>query len=107
MDTTKPVKMKFSCDQYYGKAVDNCVVESMKTPLYLAGVVYEIDPKMVPRWIKRGGEIVEDSKPLTKVEAVDKQPTKTEETVETKGTKEEDGPKPGTSPAAGKGSKSR
>lgn len=52
------VKMMFPTFMYYN---------SVDTPLYAPGVVYEVEDRMVARWQKRGGWIVEDT-PETKVE---------------------------------------
>lgn len=45
------VKMIFSVDMFY---------QDPTTPLYTKGIVYEVPKAMVPRWLKRGGQIVEE-----------------------------------------------
>lgn len=60
--------MKFNRDMFYN---------DLNIPLYRAGVVYEIDEKMVSRWIKRGGEVVTE-KP-SKVEGPSKEPVEGQE----------------------------
>lgn len=47
--TGKTVNMKFPKDTFYNDP---------NTPLYRAGVVYQIDTSMQARWEKRGGVIV-------------------------------------------------
>lgn len=44
-----PKKMRFSEDKYYNHDV-----------IYQKGQIYEVPDNMVMRWLKRGGEIVED-----------------------------------------------
>lgn len=48
--SSSKVKMIFRENKFYN---------DLKKPIYLAGVVYEIEPNMVQRWLKRGGKIVE------------------------------------------------
>jgi hypothetical protein len=63
-------KMKFNRNMYYNDLVN---------PLYIPGVIYDVDNKMVERWIKRGGEIVcEEEKIEVPVETVKE---KTDDTV--------------------------
>lgn len=45
------VKMRFHKDMFY---------TDQENALYHAGEIYEIEAKMVDRWLKRGGEIVTD-----------------------------------------------
>jgi len=45
-------KMKFSKDMFY---------TDRDVPLYQKGKVYDVEDRMVVRWLKRGGEIVEDA----------------------------------------------
>ncbi len=54
---SKIVNMQFSADQFYVTAKNK--ESDMKTPLYEKGKIYGIEEKMVPRWLKRGGVIVE------------------------------------------------
>lgn len=48
-----PKKMKFTEDKYYNRDV-----------MYVAGKVYDVPDNMVERWLKRGGEIVVEEKPV-------------------------------------------
>lgn len=48
----KTTKMKFSVDMFYGNP---------DVPLYMPGQVYDVEKHMVSRWLKRGGQIVEDA----------------------------------------------
>lgn len=53
-------KMRFTEDKYYNRDV-----------IYTAGKVYDVPDNMVDRWLKRGGEILEEEvkeepKPVTK-----------------------------------------
>lgn len=91
------VKMKFPRDMYYN---------DMNVPLYNAGKVYEIEDSMVTRWIKRGGEIVEDEKPQPKVEAPPKTEDAKQEPVEDAKEKAEDIPSKPAPAAAKRTSKS-
>lgn len=59
------VKMKFSRSMFYNDP---------QVPLYEANTVYEIEPNMVDRWLKRGGVVVTD-------EEVVQAPVKAEEPV--------------------------
>lgn len=70
---SKIVKMIFSKDMFYN---------DQNVPMYVAGKVYDIEERMVARWLKRGGQIVDET---TKVE--------TKEHVETPTKKEDDGDK--------------
>lgn len=94
MSKSKTVKMKFSADQFYGVAVNGNVTGSLSVPLYRKDKVYEVDEKMAPRWLKRGGEIVEDEAPAKvedKVEEkVDAPAPQAEVPVEPAPEKEED-----------------
>lgn len=55
-------KMKFTEDKYYNLEI-----------IYVKDTVYEIEDCMVDRWLKRGGEIVEDLIPCPVVESVSKE----------------------------------
>jgi hypothetical protein len=44
-------KMKFPKDMFY---------TDMNNPLYRKGEVYEVEDRMVERWLKRGGIVVEE-----------------------------------------------
>lgn len=50
--------MKFSRNMFY---------ESQDVPLYYADKVYEIEDKMVDRWLKRGGVVVDQKGRQTEV----------------------------------------
>jgi len=50
--------MVFSCDMIY---------KDQTTPLYLKGVVYDVEDAMVSRWLKRGGEIVVEKEVTEKI----------------------------------------
>lgn len=92
------VKMKFSADQFYVTAANK--EQDLSKPLYEAGQEYEIEEKMVPRWLKRGGVIVADeatdsrAQEPAKVEekSTDKAPESQQQVDDSKG-KEEDGEK--------------
>lgn len=50
------VKMKFKEDKFYN---------DRHTPIFKAGEVYELEGEAwIQRWIKRGGEIVKDARPV-------------------------------------------
>ncbi len=52
----KKVKMKFSEFKYYN---------DLSVPMFEPGKVYEIEGEAwIQRWLKRGGEIVEDKAPV-------------------------------------------
>lgn len=46
----KTVTMKFSADMFYN---------DLESPLYEKGKTYEVPERMVARWLKRGGKIVD------------------------------------------------
>lgn len=83
----KPVRMKFGVDMYYN---------DLSTPLYQAGKVYEIEGRMIARWMKRGGEIVDE--PVSEQPKVQEQKpaldSEVKESVEGAGEKPEDESKP-------------
>lgn len=65
-DKAKTVKMKFIADQYYVTAANKEV--DQRTPLYRKDEICDVPEDMVPRWLKRGGVLV-DEKASAKVEA--------------------------------------
>lgn len=87
MSKGKTVKMKFSADMYYVTAKNK--EHDLVNPLYKKGEVYDVPAEMVPRWLKRGGEIVGDKvEASTKDEA--KAPDQSQESVGTGDDKSDD-----------------
>lgn len=90
------VKMRFPRDMYYN---------DLNNPIYRKGEIYEIEPQMVERWVKRGGEIVtgakvEPKRPTPPAPGPSKEPAKggaNKEPVEGSGEKSEDESKPESS----------
>lgn len=91
---SKTVKMKFSADQYYVTAENKDY--DLGNPLYRKGEVYDIEEKMVDRWLKRGGVVVADEATDSRAQVPSKVEDKGEEQVEGKDKKEDDGGKPDT-----------
>jgi len=93
--TGKMVKMKFSADQFYVTAKNK--EKDMTTPLYEKNKVYAIEEHMVPRWLKRGGVIVDDAPVKGPAKSEDKKPevkAEEKEQVDAEKEKEDDGGKP-------------
>ena len=80
-------RMLFQKDAYFNNP---------NTPLYDAGKIYDIEDRMVEKWMKRGAVIVEEPTKVEEpvVEEVPKQETETKETVEETEETVEDNPKP-------------